>query len=672
MRYRQVHLDFHTSPHIEGIGEDFDAEHWQRTLTQAHVDSITLFATCHHGYAYTDLPSAERHPHLGFDLLAKQVEASHAVGIATPIYLTAGINNWAAERHPEWREIGSDGRYTGWSESPLEAGFHRVCFNSPYLDLLCEQIRDVVRKFPTANGIFLDIISQGDCCCKWCLATMREMGLDPLKDDDREIKREAVLLKYYEATTAAAKALRPDMPVFHNSGNVQRGRTDLLRHFSHLEIESLPTGGWGYDHFPLSARYTTLLPYDVIGMTGKFHTTWGEFGGYKHPNALRYECAAMLAHGTGCSVGDQLHPGGRLDESTYELIGTAYREVRAKEPFCRGSRPVADIGVISSIACNPRQERESQADNGVSRVLLESQLLFNVLEPTWDFSPYRLLILPDDIRVDDDLRRRIEAYLQQGGRLLLTGTSGLNAERDGCVFDLGATLHGPSPFEPDYVLPVEDLQADFCRSPLVMYLRASRLKAAAGTSLGQVYDPYFNRDFRHFSSHQHTPYRSEPSGFDLGVTHGPITYLAHPWFSIYAAYGAVAYRQVVHRAILRALDTPPTVEAKLPSTARMTLTHQPDESRYLLHLLHATPIQRGAAVKLQGGNAVASQPIQIIEDLLPLQDIQLKLHHLPAIQQATDTETGEVLNISTADASVELAVNKMICHKIISLDTNSA
>ena len=32
-----------------------------------------------------------------------------------------------------------------------------------------------------------------------------------------------------------------------------------------------------------------------LGMTGRFHTTWGEFGGYKHPNALRYECAVMLA-----------------------------------------------------------------------------------------------------------------------------------------------------------------------------------------------------------------------------------------------------------------------------------------------------------------------------------------------------------------------------------------
>jgi hypothetical protein len=54
-------------------------------------------------------------------------------------------------------------------------------------------------------------------------------------------------------------------------------------------------------------------------MTGKFHQTWGEFGGFKRPEALRYECAAMLAFGARCSIGDQLHPSGEMNPDTYEL-----------------------------------------------------------------------------------------------------------------------------------------------------------------------------------------------------------------------------------------------------------------------------------------------------------------------------------------------------------------
>ncbi|MBC7893095.1 MAG: twin-arginine translocation signal domain-containing protein, partial [Sphingobacteriaceae bacterium] len=32
LRYRQVHLDFHTSEHIAGIGADFDPEKFAATL----------------------------------------------------------------------------------------------------------------------------------------------------------------------------------------------------------------------------------------------------------------------------------------------------------------------------------------------------------------------------------------------------------------------------------------------------------------------------------------------------------------------------------------------------------------------------------------------------------------------------------------------------------------
>ncbi len=46
LRFRQVHLDYHTSPDIPGIGSEFDAEQFTQTLEQARVDSITCFARC--------------------------------------------------------------------------------------------------------------------------------------------------------------------------------------------------------------------------------------------------------------------------------------------------------------------------------------------------------------------------------------------------------------------------------------------------------------------------------------------------------------------------------------------------------------------------------------------------------------------------------------------------
>ncbi|MEM6459583.1 MAG: beta-galactosidase trimerization domain-containing protein [Planctomycetota bacterium] len=665
LRFRQVHLDFHTSPHIPGIGESFDEKHWQETLRRGHVDSITLFATCHHGYAYYDTQVGERHPHLSFDLLRRQFDATKAIGVKAPIYLTAGVNNWAAEKYPGWREVDAEGRYMGWVKEPTQPGFHTMCFNTPYLDLLCEQIREVVRLFPDCDGIFLDIIHQRACCCPRCVVSMREAGLDITREEDRVAHAQTVLMKYYRATTAAAKVDDPDMPIFHNSGNIQKGNRELLKFFSHLELESLPTGGWGYDHFPLSARYVSQLPHDVLGMTGKFHTTWGEFGGFKHPNALRYECAAMIAHGTKCSVGDQLHPSGRLDESTYDLIGHAYAEVEAKEPYVRDAVNVADIGLLSSSACDPRHPKESIPDNGAARILLEGHFLFDVLDREMDFDPYKLLILPDDIVVDAVLKAKIDRYAELGGQVLLTGRSGLNDKMTSSRFDLGAALEGPSPFQPDYVLPAQEFRPDFTDSPVVTYLRAARLRAEAGVALGEVYDPYFNRTVEHFCSHQHTPNRPEPLGYHMGVRHGAFTFLAHPWFTLYAGYGAVAYRHIVTRVIEHLLGEDRTLRTNLPSTARVVLTRQDAANRYVLHLLYANTLQRGGPLELSGGTTQTTRPVEVIEELLPLHGVEVTLSKQLDVSLA---DASDEVRLESTEEGHKLFVKQFSCHRMIVLD----
>ena len=160
LRFRQVHLDFHTSPAIPGIGADFDKKKWQETLKRAHVNSITLFAKCHHGWSYHPTQVGQVHPHLDFDLLRRQYEACREIDVNTPIYISAGVDNVAAHEHPEWREINHEGRYSGWTADVLRAGFQSMCFHSPYMDYLCAQIEETVGLFPECNGIFLDIISQ--------------------------------------------------------------------------------------------------------------------------------------------------------------------------------------------------------------------------------------------------------------------------------------------------------------------------------------------------------------------------------------------------------------------------------------------------------------------------------------------------------------------------------
>ena len=100
LRFRQIHLDFHTGPFIPGIGTEFDARDFARQMKKAHVDSVTVFAKCHHGHLYYDTKRPERHPGLKRrnNILEEQVEALHREGIRAPIYISVMCDEYAAEQ----------------------------------------------------------------------------------------------------------------------------------------------------------------------------------------------------------------------------------------------------------------------------------------------------------------------------------------------------------------------------------------------------------------------------------------------------------------------------------------------------------------------------------------------------------------------------------------------
>ena len=216
MRFRQVHLDFHTSESIPNVGSEFSPVQFQEQLRRGHVDSITLFSKCHHGWAYHPSVANQIHPHLSFDLLGAQIEAAHAINVKTPVYLSAGLDEKEARRHPEWL------RQDTHVHSFLTPGFHALCMNTPYLDILCAQIEEAVTRY-NCDGIFLDILSVSDCRCRACLDTLIADGKDPENPADVRALAEDVYANYARRANAAVHKHKPGLPVFHNGGHITQG-----------------------------------------------------------------------------------------------------------------------------------------------------------------------------------------------------------------------------------------------------------------------------------------------------------------------------------------------------------------------------------------------------------------------------------------------------------------
>jgi len=219
------------------------------------------------------------------------------------------------------------------------------------------------------------------------------------------------------------------------------------------------------------------------------------------------------------------------------------------------------------------------------------------------------------------------------------------------LVDVGAEPHGDSPWCPDYVLAGEAVREGLVEHPFVLYERAQRVRVTDAEVLAEAWRPYFNREFRHFCSHQHTP-PAEPAGYPAAIRKGKVLYFAHPVFRNYRNKGQQLARDYVWNAVAHVygrLD----VEVGLPSMGRVSLMRQEAEGRHILHLLYAAPIARGRG-------------IEVIEDIVPLHDIPVSLR-LDASKVILAPE-GTELPFERIGDRIEFIVPRLELHQMVVLD----
>ena len=671
LRFRQVHLDYHNSEHIAGLGAAFDPDEFAATLEAAHVNSITCFARCVHGWMYYDSQAfPERiHPHLSRNLLKEQIEACHARNIRVPIYVAVQWDVFSAEAHPEWRVVEADGRLAG--TPPYEAGFTQfLALNSPFLDFLKAHTQEILETLPT-DGLFFDIVSPVDDSSRWTRAEMEARGLDPANAEARRQYGLEVVNRFMRDMTAFVRQFNADCSIFYNMGHVGTRHRAVTDAYTHWELETLPSGEWGYLHFPITVRYARTLGLDYLGQTGKFHTTWGDFHSFKNVEALSYECYRMLAHGAKCLIGDQLHPDGRIDRHVYDLIGQVYAEVEQKEPWCVGAKALTDIGVLTPEEFHgARIGAMPPALKGVTRMLEAGGHQFDIIDSAADFSGYKVLIAPDTIPFDEALSAKIDRYLAAGGALLASFESGLNPEQSEFALPgLGVHLKGTGPRDSlgqlvrgqvystndyaEYLLPAGIIGESLPATEHVMYIKGTDIEAAPGSQvLVRKVKSYFDRSYRHFCSHRQTP-SSHELGDPAIVQQGRVIYFTHPIFTQYEQ-NAPRWCKTLFLNALALLLPDPLVRHEGPSTLLVTLNEQAQQQRRIMHLLHYIPERRG-------------HDLDVIEDVIPLYNVKISLRADNGATAVTCVPEGETLDFQVRDGRVEFVVPRILGHQMIEI-----
>ncbi|MFW5415693.1 beta-galactosidase trimerization domain-containing protein [Nocardiopsis sp. CNT-189] len=670
--WRQVMIDFNNSPGVQGVGAAFDPGEFASTLKDAHVEAVTVVAKDVNGYCYFPSGLGPHLPEPGSgDLLVRQVEACKAAGIRVQAIYPVWADEYLAERHPEWLLMRRD-RTTGAPPVGETPTMTQMCISHPgVLDTALQHTAEILEGCDV-DGMWFDMInpapfSVAECYCLRCVTELRDAGEDPLDMDAQRRRQNDLFTEAVRRLSEHTRSLRPGIQVEYNTIAVL-GSQDRIPHLDNIEIECQPTGLWGYDYLPVHGRYARTLGVPVYGMTGKFNTHWGDYGGLKHPVQLRTELAGTVANGLHCDIGDDPGPGLRLDPATYSTIGEAYAEVARLEPYLEQAVPVAEAAIVvdgpllsqffaggdsdngaglEEALQRPQETLEAYmaahmlgtSVSGVARLLMEHGVQFDVADLSADLERYRLLVLPESVEVDAALAGRLNGFAESGGAVIASHHAAHLAGSDRLwPAALGGTHHGPAPFERPYTRVAGELlgQAErYAEFDFALYEGAEQWRIAGDGARVHAHLTEPVSDAMHLKDYA-VPASGVPSEYAAVAEAGGVGVFSFPVGTSYFNHGYWVYRELFGQMLGRLLPEP-VLRTTAPRSAEVTLTHQTRAGnrpeRWIAHVVNYSPMRAPLG------------RIARLEEPIPLNGVEVALAVDTPISGAFEARTGTRLPV---------------------------
>lgn len=655
------------------MGEGFDPQEFVQTLRSGHVDSIVVFAKDMHGYFYYPDGRGPVHPGLRRDLLGEQVAACRAAGITVSAYYCVTWDNYLAERHPEWLVFKRD-RTT---YLPLFDGtphWTALCLSAPeFVEHVLADSREILQRYEV-DGIWYDmpLPIAGECFCHRCLAAIRAAGGDPFDVATQRRHKQHLLVDFLRRSRDLADELRPGIAVDQNN-QTRTGLGERAPLIDNIDIEALPTGGWGYQYFPVDSRFSRNFGTPITGQTGRFMAHWADFGGLKHPRQLEVEVAGILAQGAYCCVGDQPGPSGRLDPAVYDTIGSAYGRVEHLEEYLRGAAPVTeaaivvdgppllDVGAVSAAEhADPDSTAVADSVAGLARLLRDARIQFDIVEADGEFDHYRLLVVPEGVVVSPELAAALARHVDRGGAVIAVGASiAQPGSTRPWAPGLDLVVHSRSPFAVPYLVPTELLEQRVRPFEYALYSGAERWEVKPGSGvqvLATLAEPAFDRGPERFTSHAHSPVATR-TGYATAVVAGRVGAVGFPLGSAYRDRGYWVYREVLE-AVLDAVLPERLVRSSSASAAEISLTQQQTGAgvRWLAHIVNtSTDVRWGTH-------------LEFFEQDLPLHDVELVLDLPGGVGRARLAGSGAELDVESTTNGARVLIGRVGTSEIVVLD----
>jgi len=443
------HFDLHPNLADTALGRDVTDAMVEQFLAKTKPDYVQYDYKGHVGYVGYPSKVSTSAPIVKDSLeIWRRVTARN--GVALFIHFSGVLDGLAVSDHPEWARVDAAGARDRQQTSTF----------GPYVDeRMIPQLKEAIEKYDV-DGAWVD----GECwgtnpdyspaaARAWRAAsgmqTLPKKPGDPGWQQFLEFQREQ-FRKYVKHYADALHAFRPSFQIASNWLY-----TTYVPERPELPVDFLSgdyLGNASISTARLEARYLHSVgkPWDLMA--------WGFQnagpGGVSHKPAvqLQQEASVVLAQGGGFQVYYQPTRAGKLDDRLVGVMANVASFCRARQALSHKSESVPQIGVVFSRkslyeytaplgqpAASGAPAPPSPAARlfggwgsmvnparGLLDALVENHYSVDVI-PDWKLaevaSQYPMLAVPDWGNLGQDTKEALAAYVDRGGRMLLTGAA---------------------------------------------------------------------------------------------------------------------------------------------------------------------------------------------------------------------------------------------------------
>ncbi|WP_160165564.1 alpha-L-fucosidase [Conexibacter woesei] len=450
--WRRMLVDMEIPGWEQRFLSEFDAGAMADLYARAGLTSVMFACKSLAGYCFWPAQVGPEHPGTaGRDVVGQTVAALAERGIAACAYYSVIFDNWAHEHDPDWRLEPVGGRRRTGTTYDRHA---LCCPNSPgYRDYVRGQIADLYGRYDV-GAAFCDMsFWPAVCGCRHCRDRCRsEIGAElPATIDWTDATwcafaaaRERWIAEFQGLVTDAMRAARPGIAVHHNFalGPVHWVQGVPFAVTEHSDFLGGDLYGDATEQLVVTKLMGNLSRSRPVEFMSFGTVSYSEHVRLKTAERMRSQALAATAESSACMFIDGIDPLGTANARLYDRVGATFDPVTAFEPHL-GGEPVEDVAVYFSDASKvdfgengaPLAERNVRADSyphleavrGACRALQRAHVPFGVLtrRQLGELERWRVLVLPNVVRMDAEEVAAVSAYVRAGGRVYASGYSSL-------------------------------------------------------------------------------------------------------------------------------------------------------------------------------------------------------------------------------------------------------